>query len=155
MGRALAWQDTVIRSGVSVVNVLASVRDKQGKIVRDLNKDDFAIQDEGQPQEIRYFSSQSDLDLTLGLLVDTSQSQRRLLDEERRASRQFFEKVLGEDKDKAFVIHFDTEVELLQDLTSSRKDLEDAIANLDTPALGRPQLGRRGGGGSPLSLLRA
>src|SRR5205823_1676505 len=59
----------------------------------------------------------------------------------------FFEKVLREDKDKAFVIHFDTEVELLQDLTSSRKDLENAIANLDTPALGRPQLGRRGGGG--------
>jgi len=65
--------------------------------------------------------------LTLGLLVDTSMSQRRVLGEERTASVKFFNQVLREDKDTAFVIHFDREVELLQDLTSSRKQLQAAL----------------------------
>ena len=84
-----------------------------------------------------------DLPLTLGLLVDTSGSQRTVLGQERDASHSFLDHVLREDKDKAFLIHFDSEVELLQDLTSSRQKLE---ASLDD--LGAPQFSQtRGGGG--------
>src|SRR5438309_46900 len=93
-------------SNVKVVNVLASVRDKKGQIVSNLGKDDFAIEEDGKPQTIRYFSRETDLPLTLGLLVDTSLSQRRVLEEERTASYSFLSKVLREDRDTAFVAHF-------------------------------------------------
>ncbi len=118
---------------VKVVNVLATVRDKKGAIVRDLNQEDFELQEDGRPQTIRYFSHETDLPLTLGLLVDTSMSQRRVLTQERDASSAFLDQVLRVDKDRAFVIHFDKEVELLQDLTSSREKLQAAIALLQIP----------------------
>jgi VWFA-related protein len=141
--RLLAQDDPKFSTGVSVVNVLATVRDKQGKIAKDLVQDDFSIDEDGRPQTIRYFAKQADLPLTLGLLVDTSGSERREIPAERRASYTFFEQVLREDKDKAFVLHFDREVELLQDITGSRKDLESALDELEA----QPQLNRRGGGG--------
>ena len=103
------------------MNVLVNVRDKQGKIVHDLTKDDFTLDEDGRPQTIKYFAQQTDMPLTLGLLVDTSGSQRRVLDQERNASRDFFQHVMREDKDQAFVIHFDREVELLQDMTTSQE----------------------------------
>jgi len=126
-------QEPAFSTDVNVVNVFATVRDKNGKIVRDLTRDDFAVQEDGRPQTIRYFSQQSDLPLTLGLLVDTSGSERRMLGTERDASRTFFEQVLRPDRDKAFLIHFDREVELLQDLTSSRERLEKALDAIDKP----------------------
>jgi VWFA-related protein len=110
-----------------VVNVFATVRDKDGKIVRDLTKADFTLLEDGRPQNIQYFSRQTDVPLTLGLLVDTSGSERRMLGSEKEASRTFLEKVLREDRDHAFLIHFDGEIELLQDLTSSREKLERAL----------------------------
>lgn len=142
-------QDPKYSTGVNVVNVLATIRDKQGKIVHDLLQDEFAIQEDGRPQTIRYFSQQSDLPLTLGLLIDTSGSQARVLDRERNASYEFFEHILREDKDKAFLIHFDREVELLQDLTASRKDLEAALKDVERPQLNRRAPGAGGGGGNP------
>jgi VWFA-related protein len=114
-------------TNVKVINVLATVRDKDGKIVKDLTKDDFAVAEDGRPQTIKYFAQQSDLPLTLGLLVDTSGSERRNIATERDASYKFLESVLRPDKDKAFIIHFDREVELLQDLTASRERLEKAL----------------------------
>src|ERR1019366_2914496 len=81
-------------AGVKVVNLFANVRNKAGAIVKDLTKDDFLLDEDGRAQEIRYFSQESDLPLTLGLLVDTSGSQRRLIEEERAASYRFFEQVL-------------------------------------------------------------
>jgi VWFA-related protein len=120
-------------SQVKVVNMLVTVRDKHGKIVPNLNKDDFTLEEDGKPQTIRYFSEVIDLPLTMGLLVDTSFSQRRLLDQERAASKNFLVQVLREGKDKAFLIHFDHEVELLQDLTSSGQKLEAALDSLNTP----------------------
>jgi VWFA-related protein len=138
-------QDPKYSTGVDVVNVLATVRDQKGKIVHDLTQDEFTVQEGGRPQSIRYFAQQSDLPLALGLLLDTSGSQARVLDRERTGSYEFFEHILREDKDKAFLIHFDREVELLQDLTSSRKDLEAALKDVE-----RPQLKRRSSGnGSP------
>ena len=114
-------------TGVKVVNLFANVRNKNGAIVKDLTKDDFLLDEDGRAQEIRYFSQESDLPLTLGLLVDTSGSQRRLIEEERSASYRFFEQVLRPEKDVAFVIHFDFDVELLQDITASRRLLEKAL----------------------------
>jgi len=121
----------------------------------DLTKDDFAIEEDAHPQTIRYFSRETDLPLTLGLLVDVSLSQRRVLGEERRASTAFLNQVLREDKDRAFLIQFERDVELIKDLTSSRKDLESGVNSLDAPELKRPgddsgsrsAGGRRGGGG--------
>ena len=136
-------QGPTISVNVKLVSMFATVRDKHGALIRNLTKDDFVLQQDGHPQGITYFAPDSDLPLTLGLLVDTSGSQRRVLDQERDASHAFIDHLLREDKDKAFVIHFDREVELLQDLTSSRQKLE---ASLDQ--LGRPQFSQASGGGS-------
>ncbi len=142
--RLLDGQTPTFSADVKVVNVLATVRDKKGQIVRDLTKSDFLLDEDGRPQSIRYFSQQSDLPLTLGLLVDVSPSQRRLVDDERSASYKFFDQVLREDKDVAFVIHFDAEVELLQDITSSRQRLERALESLgENGTRQRPQWGQR------------
>ena len=135
-------QQPTFSTNVKVVNVFATVRDKDGQVVRNLTKDDFTLKEDGMPQTIQYFSQQSDLPLTLGLLVDTSGSERRMLGTERDASRTFLEQVLRPEKDKAFLIHFDREVELLQDLTSSRQKLEKALDLIDQPQWG----GNRGGG---------
>lgn len=129
---------------VNVVNVLATVRDKHSKIVSNLTQGDFTLTEDGRPQAIRYFSRETDLPLTLGLLVDTSLSQRRVLDQERSASHSFLDQVVRESRDKAFVIHFDREVELLQDLTSSHQKLEEALRALQTSA---PAETRNSGGG--------
>jgi VWFA-related protein len=140
-GSLRSQQQPPISVEVKVVNVLATVRDKHGQIVSNLGKDDFELQEDGRPETIAYFTKETDLPLTLGLLVDTSESQRRVLDQERSASHSFLDNLLREDKDKAFVIHFDREVELLQDLTSSRQKLESAL-----DLLGAPQLVRSSGG---------
>ena len=132
-----AWaQDaaTTIAVDVKVVTLPVTVRDKHGAIVRDLTKDDFTLQEDGRPQTIKYFSQDTNLPLTMGLLVDTSRSQTSALDAERNASRSFFDQMLVKEKDKAFLIHFDREVELLQDLTSSREKLQAALDLLKTPS---------------------
>jgi VWFA-related protein len=148
IGRWLrAQQESTLSVDVRVVNLLATVRNKQGQIIHDLNKDDFALEEDGRPQTIRYFSRETDLSLTLGLLVDTSLSQRRVLGQERSASSTFLNQVLREKKDEAFLIHFDREVELLQDLTSSRRSLESALGLLETPL--PPQRPQRTGSPTP------
>jgi VWFA-related protein len=139
--------NTTFSADVKVVNLLATVRDKQGQIVRDLTKEDFLLDEDARPQTISYFSRETNLPLTLGLLVDTSGSERRMIPDERRASLRFIEQVLRPDKDMAFVIHFDFEVELLEDLTNSREKLEKALDQLDSS---QPQLQRQQqGGGYP------
>src|SRR5271167_212472 len=124
---------TTIKKEVNVVNVLATVRNKQGQIVSTLNKEDFKLEVDGKPQTIRYFSRVTDLPLSLGLLVDTSLSQRRLLDKERTASYTFLNDLLDQTRDKAFIVHFDFDIELLQDSTSSRPKLEAALQKLQVP----------------------
>ena len=131
---------------VKVVNIFATVRDKKGQIVKDLSQEDFVLDEEGHPQAIRYFARETDLPLTLGLLVDTSGSQRNVLNDERSASQRFFTQVVRADRDLAFLIHFDKEVELLQDLTPSQDKLQKA---LDLLQVTEPQLQRQRGGGYP------
>ena len=130
---ALAANAQDFTTDIRVVNLFAIVRDDQGRLVHDLTKDDFTLEEEGRPQTIRYFSQETGLPLTLGVLVDTSISQRRLLAEERTSSYRFLNQVLRSDRDRAFVMHFDREVELLQDLTPIREKLADALAQLAVP----------------------
>ncbi len=140
-------QGPTISVDVKMVSMLATVRDKHGHIVNNLTKDDFVLEQDGHLQTITYFTRDSDLPLTLGLLVDTSMSQRRLLDQERDASHAFLDHVLRVDKDKAFLIHFDYEVELLQDLTSSRPKLEAALDRIGAPEFSNSSDSSSGGGG--------
>jgi VWFA-related protein len=128
-----AQENPTYRVDVNVVNVLATVRDRKGHIVNDLTKDDFILEEDGKPQEITYFSRQTDLPLTIGLLIDTSLSQVRLIEDERSASSQFLDQVLRHEKDQAFIIKFDFDAELLQDVTQSRNSLQRALNALKTP----------------------
>ena len=138
--------DKTFSSDVSLVNVFATVHDKKGAIAKDLKQDDFTIDEDGKPQTIKYFSKEINLPLTLGLLVDTSGSMRRLLETERSASFKFLDQVLREDKDKAFLIHFDYQVELLQDVTSSRKELQAALNQMGPSPDQQQQSQQRNGG---------
>jgi len=128
---ALAAQDndTVIKVEVNLVNVLASVRAKNGAIVGNLEQKDFKIFEDGKEQTIRNFTRETDLPLTLGLLVDTSGSQERLIQDEKRAAYQFFQKVLRQ-KDVAFLMQFGAEAELLQDATNSARALQRGLDEL-------------------------
>ncbi len=110
-------QQATFSTGVNVVNVLVTVRDKQGQLVRDLAKNDFTLEEDGRVQTIRYFSAQAGQPLTIGLLVDVSGSQRTVLAEQRRASRQFIGQVLRNPQDQAFFVRFDRQVEVLPDLS--------------------------------------
>jgi VWFA-related protein len=145
---ALGQDEPTFSADVKVVNLLASVRTKKNEIVRDLTKDDFVLSENGRPQIIRYFSRESELPLTVGLLIDTSMSQQKVLDSERTASFRFLDQVLRESKDKLFVMQFDMAVQLRQPLTSSRRELEETLPYVDTPT--RQELGMQTGGGTLL-----
>ncbi len=119
-----------------LVNLPVVVRDKKGALIQNLTKDDFVLQVDGKPQTIRYFDKDTNLPLTLGLLVDTSLSQRDVIDEERTASSTFLDQMLTTPKDKAFVMQFARQTELLQDITSSRPLLQAALREIDTPGTG-------------------
>ena len=118
-------QESTLKVRVNVVNVYAVVRDHK-RLVPDLAKDDFEVAENDVPQEVKYFSKQTDTPLTLVLAVDTSPSQQRVLPAEQEASKQFASQVLRP-KDAFAVLHFDVEVELLQDFTSELKYLTKAI----------------------------
>ena len=128
-----ATQQPAIKADVKIVSVLATVRDKKGKIVPDLKKENFVLTEDGRPETISYFAAETDVPLTMGLLVDTSMSQRNVLGQERDASQVFLDHSLRQDKDKAFLIQFAREVELLQDITPSRDKLEKALQSLSAP----------------------
>ena len=128
-----AEQTPTFQAGVDVVNVFCTVRTKQGGLVGTLGKDDFTISEDGRPQEIKYFTKETDLPLTLGLLIDVSRSQERLIDEEKQAASQFFTQVLQK-KDLAFLISFGSEAELLQDYTDSARLLRHALDGLKVNA---------------------
>jgi VWFA-related protein len=119
---------------VKLVLISATVRDKHGKIVPTLNRDDFALHIDGRLQAINNFMRQSDLPLTLGLLVQTSLGprQRYALHNASDASYAFLDHMLREDKDKAFVVSFDRKVELLQGFPSSRPKLHAALLLMQT-----------------------
>jgi VWFA-related protein len=126
-------QDTRFSSDVKVVSLLATVHDRSGAVVKNLTKEDFRLEEDGRPQTIRYFSRESELPLTVVLLVDTSRSMQTVFEPERVASNRFLEQVLREDRDAAAVVHFDVKVGVLQGFTSSREKLAAALAELRIP----------------------
>lgn len=131
-------KDTVgtLKVQVDVVNVFFNVKDKKGLLIPNLNKDGFEISEDGAPQKIKYFAAETDQPLTLGILIDTSPSQTRVLPMEQEVGAAFLSQVLRK-KDLAFVISFDADVSLLQDFTNDPRDLR--------VALNRTKIG----GGSP------
>ncbi len=143
-----AQEEPTFSASVNVVNVLANVTDKKGHIIRDLHKDDFSILEDGRPQTIRYFAAQPDLPLILGLMIDSSMSQQRVITPERSACFHFLDQVVRPNKDKVFLLQFDMSVAIRQELTSSWKDLNDALAAVDTPS--RKELTHQVGGGTLL-----
>jgi VWFA-related protein len=124
-----AGPDATIKVDVSLVNILCSVRNKNNGLVGNLEKRDFTLYEDGKQQELKYFTRETDLPLTIGMLVDISGSQERLIETERRAAYAFFSQVLRK-KDEAFLISFGPEAELLQDFTSSPKLLQDGLSQL-------------------------
>jgi VWFA-related protein len=133
-----AQDEPTIKVDVSVVNILFNVRDKRGGLIGNLNKDDFTIFEDGKQQDIKYFNRETDLPLTIGLLIDVSASQGNLIDIERNAAYQFFGSVLRK-QDLAFLISFGADAELLQDYTNSatllRRGLEGLKVNSDVGGL--------------------
>jgi VWFA-related protein len=122
-------QDSTIKVDVDLVNVLCSVRNKGNGLVGNLEKGDFKLFEDGKEQEIKYFTRETDLPLTIGMLVDTSKSQENLIEPESRAAYEFFKVVLLK-KDMAFLMQFGAEAELLQDSTGSAKMLQDGLRRL-------------------------
>jgi Ca-activated chloride channel homolog len=118
---------TTIRTQVNLVDILFTVLDRRNKLVANLEKPDFRIFDDNLPQEIRYFSKQSDLPLRIGMLMDTSNSIRDRLRFEQDAANNFLFSVLRRSKDEAFVMTFDDEPEVVQEFTSDTGVLRDHI----------------------------
>lgn len=134
-------QDQTIRVDVDLVNILFTVRAKKGnQLIPNLEKNNFSIAEDGKPQTIQRFTRETDLPLTLGLLIDISASQERLIDTERQAASQFFSTVIRK-KDEAFLISFGKSTDLLQDYTSSARQLSKGLDDLrgdgQTPMMGR------------------
>ena len=132
-------QPPSIKVEVNVVNVLFNVRDKRGGLIGNLNKDDFTIFEDGKQQQIKYFTRENDLPLTIGLLIDVSASQENLIGIEQQAASAFFSQVLRP-KDLAFLISFGEDAELLQDYTNSvkllRRGLQDLHVNSGASGIG-------------------
>jgi hypothetical protein len=126
-------QDPVFTADSRVVTLLAGVRDADGRLIADLNKEDFALAEDGRPVEIRYFSRETELPLTVGLLVDTSSSQWAVLERERRGAYSFLERVLRPDRDTALVMSFDAKVKILCPPTAALSDLRKGLNAADLP----------------------
>jgi VWFA-related protein len=118
--------DETLKVNVNVVGVFFNVKDKHGMLIPNQTKDDFQVLEDGQPQTIKYFTAESNLPLTLGILIDTSGSQVRVLDMEKEVGGAFLRQILT-DKDEAYVMDFDVQSELVQDYTRDVRRLQAAL----------------------------
>jgi VWFA-related protein len=136
------------KSNVNVVNLYFNVKDKHGLLIPNLTKGEFEVLEDGKPQTIKYFSAETSQPLTLGILIDSSVSQTRVLEMEKDVGGAFLAEVLRE-KDLAYVISFDVNVDLLQDFTNSVRLLKAALnsAKINAGGVGG---GPPGLGGGPL-----
>jgi VWFA-related protein len=123
-------QEPTIKVNVDLVNILFAVRAKKGgALIPNLEKNDFRIYEDGKEQDIKQFSRETDLPLTLGLLIDISASQENLIEIERDAAASFFSSVIRQ-KDEAFLISFGKSTDLLQDYTNSPRLLRAGLNGL-------------------------
>jgi VWFA-related protein len=133
-----------LKVNVNVVQLFFNVKDKHGALIPNLKKEDFTIAEDGVPQTIKYFSAESNLPLTLGMMIDSSGSQRNVIDMEKEVGGAFLRQILT-DKDEAFVISFDISVDLLQDFTRDTHRLQAALnkakINVDFTSGGIPGMG--------------
>ena len=118
-----------IRVDVDVVSLYCAVRNRQNGLVSTLTKDDFDLREDGVKQTVKYFSRETNIPLTIGLLVDVSGSQQNLIEIERRAASSFFRSVL-KPKDVAFLLSFGADAELLQDVTNTPRLLDEGLSRL-------------------------
>jgi VWFA-related protein len=132
-----ASQGPTIRAQVSLVNLFVTVRDKSKHIVTDLKQEDFKAFEDGQPQQIAFFSKEVTLPITLALLLDTSGSEQFMLPSIQDAGARFLDRVLRKG-DEALVMSFDSDVDLLADFTEDRGQLDRGIrkARINVPSAG-------------------
>ena len=121
-----------------------NVKDKHGALIPNLTKNDFEVSEDGKPQTIKYFTAETNLPLTLGIMIDASGSQRNVIDMEKEVGGAFLRQILT-DKDEAYVISFDISVDLLQDFTRDVHRLQAALnkakVNVDYTSGGIPGMG--------------
>ena len=133
-----------LKVNVNVVQLFFNVKDKHGTLIPNLTKDDFTIAEDGNPQTIKYFTAETNLPLTIGMMIDSSGSQRNVIDMEKEVGGAFLRQILT-DKDEAFVISFDITVDLLQDFTRDAHRLQAALnkakVNVDYTSGGIPGMG--------------
>jgi VWFA-related protein len=144
---------TTLKVQVREVILPVTVRDKKGQAVPNLKAADFTLNEDGRAQTIKSFTRETNLPFRLGLLVDTSRSQESALPAERTASGKFIDQMLSQAADKAFLLHFDHEVELLQDFTGTKSKLHHELDEMSTstysndePSTGGSPNGHRRGG---------
>ncbi len=121
-----------------------TVRDKKGQIVAGLKAEDFELMADGKPMAIRSLTTVGGQPMRLGLLVDTSRSQAAALEGEKAAGEKFVDQMLAQPTDKAFLLHFDRQVELLQDFTAQKDKLRKEL-----DAMGSAEGGYGKGGDRP------
>src|SRR5580658_4991350 len=138
-----------VKVNVEVVQLFFNVKDKHGALIPNLVKDNFDILEDGKQQTIKYFKAESDLPLTLGILIDSSGSQQRVLEMEKEVGANFLSEILRP-KDEAFVISFDVDTNLLQDFTNSSRRLREALNSARINAPPSSCGGMPGAGGGPL-----
>jgi len=115
-----------VKVNVNVVGLFFNVKDKHGALIPNLTKNDFDVLEDGKPQTIKYFAAESNLPLTLGILIDSSGSQLRVLDMEKEVGGAFLRQILT-DKDEAYVIDFNVDASLVQDYTRDVHRLQAAL----------------------------
>jgi VWFA-related protein len=140
---------------VNLVDVFFTVKDKNGNLVPHLTKSDCAVSEDKTPQTLKSFVAETNQPLTLGILLDTSGSQQNVLPLEQDAGSQFLGRVLRQ-KDEAFLISFDVDVDLLQDYTNSARLLSRAMSKAEiNTAGGNGAGGIPGAGGGTIPTIGA
>ena len=139
---------------VNLVDVFFTVKDKQGNLVPHLTKDDCTVSENKEPQKLKSFVAETQQPLTLGILLDTSGSQYRVLPLEQDVGGQFLSRVLRQ-KDEAFVLSFDVNVDMLQDFTNSSRLLSRALNKAEINTAGGGGSGSPGAGGGTVPTIGA
>jgi VWFA-related protein len=138
-----------LKINVNVVSLFFNVKDKHGALMPNLTKDDFEIFEDGKQQTVKYFTPETNLPLTLGILIDSSGSQLRVLDMEKEVGGAFLKQILT-DKDEAFVIDFNVDSSLAQDFTRDVHRLQKALNSVKiNSGVTMPTLPGAGGGPVP------
>ena len=144
---------TTFKANTNIVQLFFNVKDKKGGMISNLPKDAFEVFEDGKPETIKYFSPESQLPLTLGILIDSSASQERVLNMEQEVGGAFLTQILRE-KDMAFVMDFNIGVSLVQDFTSSTRRLKAALNSVKINSGGQAVVsGLPGQGGGPVPTI--